>query len=71
MALVFRRDESPILTAELNLKGLDPNAKYEVDIYGESFKKLKTIKMKGSKLMAYPLTIKSRPGSALIEYRKL
>ena len=71
VALVFRRDESPILTAELNLKGLDPNAKYEVDIYGESFKKLKTIKMKGSKLMAYPLTIKTRPGSALIEYRKL
>ena len=71
VALVFRRDESPILTAELNLKGLDPNAKYEVDIYGESFKKLKTIKMKGSKLMAYPLTIKSRPGSALIEYRRL
>ncbi|MBQ3897724.1 MAG: hypothetical protein II742_04430 [Clostridia bacterium] len=69
--MIFRRDDSPYVTTELNLKGIDPNASYSVDIYGESFRKLKTIKVKGRALMAFKVTIDSRPGSAIIEYRKL
>ena len=71
VALIFRRDDSPYVTTELNLKGIDPNASYSVDIYGESFRKLKTIKVKGTALKAFKVTIDSRPGSAIIEYRKL
>ena len=71
VVIAFRRDESPIITAELCLKGLDPDARYSVDIYGESFEKQKTIKIKGKDLMSFPLTIDCRPGSAIVEYRKL
>ena len=53
------------------LKGLDPDAKYSADIYGESFRKMETVTVSGRELMAFPVTIDSRPASALIEYRRI
>ncbi len=69
--LAFRRDESPILTVELEPRGIDPSASYRLDIYGESYKKARTVTVKGKALMKYPVTIKETPGSALIEYTKI
>ncbi|MBP5273854.1 MAG: alpha-galactosidase [Abditibacteriota bacterium] len=69
--LVFRRDESPILSVELEPKGIDPKASYRLDIYGESYKKAKTVTVKGKALIKYPVAIKEAPGSALIEYKKI
>ena len=68
---IFRRDESPDETMTICLKGLDPDAKYSADIYGESFRKKETVTVSGRELMAFPVTIDSRPASALIEYRRI
>ena len=71
MALVFRRDDSPFTAIDLFLKEgtIDIDASYEVTEYGESYKSLKTSVIKGSELLSYPVTIKEKPASALIEYK--
>jgi len=68
MLLVFRHAESPYRTAEVSLRGLDPEATYELhsDSTGE------TVRLKGAALMAnWQLTIPERRRSDLITYRKV
>lgn len=67
MALLFRRDDSPYVTAEVTLHGLSPDEVYELkfDDTGET-------RRATGKELAQPLsiTIQRAPGSALITYRK-
>jgi alpha-galactosidase len=70
MVAAFRRSGSIYLSASLRLKGLDPQALYEiVDRDG----KRPALRATGRDLMdaGLPLTIDNRPGSALHTYHKL
>ncbi|MBO4548692.1 MAG: hypothetical protein J5758_05695, partial [Abditibacteriota bacterium] len=67
----FRRDDSPILAMELSLRGIDPDRKYSVTVYGESYKPARRLTMKGRELARLKAEIPGAPASALIEYRAL
>jgi hypothetical protein len=66
--LAFRRPASPFGDAKLALKGLDPNTVYTLT----NFDVLGSTEMTGKELMesGLPITIKDRPGAAVIVYRK-
>ena len=68
MLLVFRRAESPYATAEVSLRGLDPNATYELHFDSTG----KTEKRTGAALMRqFKLTLPEKHTSDLITYRKV
>ncbi len=66
---VFRRQKSFYVTACLQLKGLDPNARYRLD----DFDTKKPTEMTGEELMdkGLTLTLTDKPGSALIKYKRM
>ncbi|MBP5274251.1 MAG: alpha-galactosidase, partial [Abditibacteriota bacterium] len=65
----FRRDDSPILSMELSPRGIDPDKKYAVTVYGESYRPSRRLTMKGRDLARLKVEIPRAPASALIEYR--
>jgi len=67
MVLAFRRPQSPYVTARLALKGLSPEARYEL-----AFEDSGTRRTCAGRELAEGLdvTIESVPGSALITYRR-
>jgi alpha-galactosidase len=68
MLLVFRHAESPDATAEVSLRGLDPQATYELHYDSTG----KTEKRTGATLMArLTLTLPEKHSSDLITYRKV
>jgi len=68
MLLVFRRHESPYLTARLRLHALKPEARYELTFEDSG----KRQAVAGRDLLGgIDLTIKDAPGSLLITYRQL
>ena len=67
---VFRRPESPYFGYQLNLRGIDPAADYEVT-EARTYSPEKPRRMKGAELQRYGATIEDLPGSLLVEYRKI
>ncbi len=67
----FRRDDSPILSMELPLRGIDPDKKYRLTVYGESYRPARRLTVKGRDLQRLKVEIPEAPASALIEYRAL
>jgi alpha-galactosidase len=67
-AALFRREGSPYSVCEASLRGIDPDATYEVS-YGESYE-LRTETMRGSKLSKLNAEISTAPGSLMFIYRK-
>jgi hypothetical protein len=68
MLLAFRRPQSPYVTARLALRGLLPEARYELVFADTSVRQT----VEGSALAdGLVVTIDSVPGSALITYRRL
>lgn len=70
LVMAFRRHDSPFSSIELSLRDIDPNAEYEV-IRSFSYKPSRPIRIKGARLEKLPLEINERPGSLLLEYRKV
>ena len=69
LVLVFRRPQSPFLQAKLTMKSLDPAARYSFsDTDSET-----TFELTGKECLekGLPVSIESKPGSALLFYRKL
>ena len=69
-AFVFRRPESPYFGYQLNLRGIDPAADYEVT-EARTYSPDKPRRLKGAELQRYRASIDELPGSLLIEYKKL
>jgi alpha-galactosidase len=65
---LFRRENSPIESARLKLRGLDPAAPYEVTDADTN----QPLKMSGKELMeqGLPVTITEQPAALLFRYRK-
>jgi hypothetical protein len=70
VAFVFRRSESPYYGYQLNPRGIDPAADYEVT-EARSYTPDKARRMKGAELQRYRASIEEAPGSLLLEYRKV
>lgn len=66
MALIFRREKSPYPNAEIKLKGLKPDAKYELSFEDTGKKKIGA----GKKVSQLNVTIPSAPGSMLFTYKR-
>jgi alpha-galactosidase len=69
-AVAFHRSKSPYAVADVNLHGLDPKAKYEVE-FRESYAAKEKRTMTGMELARQRVEIGSAPGSMLIVYRKV
>ena len=69
-AMVFRRDRSSYVTAEVGLRGLDAKAKYEV-ILAETYEPKPVRTMDGADLARLRITLDTAPASVLVTYRKL
>jgi len=67
LAVFFRRPASPYTSLEVSLKGLDPEATYEITFADTAT----TAKLTGKQLTAWRVTIDKAPASQLITYRKL
>ena len=70
MIMAFRRDASPEAIHAIELRQIDPAADYDVtQAYGYEPSAPKRIK--GAELRSLKLHIDQKPGSVVIEYRKL
>ena len=72
-ALFFRRHESGFSSLEgINVNRIRPDQEYLVSIIGEEYVENSHKKrMSGKRLMETTITIKDKPGSALLEYQQL
>ncbi|MHB1457460.1 MAG: glycoside hydrolase family 36 protein [Armatimonadota bacterium] len=70
MLFAFRRHESPDADYVCCLYEIDANAEYEVT-YWYTFEEAESFMMPGEKLRDLELNISERPGSVLVEYRKI
>ena len=68
--LLFRRDASPYNTTSPMPKGVTASANYELNFY-ESYDLSKTLRMSGGQFAEISVEIKEKPGSLLIEYKKV
>ncbi|MCL5099350.1 MAG: NPCBM/NEW2 domain-containing protein [Candidatus Omnitrophica bacterium] len=68
-AFFFRRVESDILAYQAHLHNIDPEAVYEASYAGETYDMSPWKKMTGRELMSQDISIKEKPGSALLRYR--
>ena len=68
-ALFFRRPDSPYPTVEVKLRGIEPQAEYEVSVTGETYEQAPWQRMKGSGLREPKVIVRERPGSVLLRYR--
>ncbi|HOD49367.1 MAG TPA: alpha-galactosidase [Candidatus Hydrogenedentes bacterium] len=64
-ALLFRRENSPYLQAELSLKGLNAEKLYVVTYEDRP----ESEEVSGKALSAYPVSVPEAPGSAILYYR--
>ena len=69
MILAFRRGQSPYAAFQCALKGVDPEAEYEVSV-SRGYKPEPATRIKGADLAKLIVTVDNRPGSVLVEYRK-
>ncbi|MCC6442427.1 MAG: alpha-galactosidase [Armatimonadetes bacterium] len=69
MVLVFRRHESSASQRTLVLRGIDPDAFYEIT-QSHGYRRPRPARMKGSDLQRLTVSIEEQPGSLLVEYRK-
>jgi alpha-galactosidase len=67
MFLVFRRPQSPYLSARLKLGGIHPEANYELHFEDSGVKRILTGKELGAGI---DVTIEEAPGSLLVTYRQ-
>jgi alpha-galactosidase len=70
MALVFRRQGSALSSVQPELKAIDPQAQYEVEIR-MGLDKGPSNKMSGKDLTNLQVSIPDEPGSALLFYKRL
>ncbi|MBN1345672.1 MAG: hypothetical protein JXQ73_23470, partial [Phycisphaerae bacterium] len=68
--LFFRRPDSAILMSEVELYNIDPDATYEASLTAETYTPGPWKKMKGRQLQKPEITIRNRPGSALLRYKR-
>lgn len=69
-AVIFRRPEAAAASCPIELQNIDPDAAYLVSLTGETYDQGPTVKKTGRQLARQTVRIDSRPGSALIRYRK-
>lgn len=69
-AFFFRRPESDILMCDIELKNIDPAARYSVSITGETYERGPWEEMSGQQLMRPEIVIREKPGSVLLRYRR-
>ena len=69
-ALVFRRPEATAALCPIELQNIDPDATYQVSLTGETYDQGPTSQMPGRQLARQTITIGSKPGSALLRYRR-
>jgi alpha-galactosidase len=70
MVMAFRREGSPDAVRTLQLREIDPKAEYDVtQSYG--YEPSAPKRMKGEELRSLRLQIDEKPGSVVIEYRKV
>jgi alpha-galactosidase len=69
VAMLFRRQDSIFLSIQPELRAIDPNGQYEVEIR-TGFEKSPTKTMSGQDLAHLQITITDKPGSALIFYQE-
>ena len=69
-AVCFRRAESPYRTLEVELRGLDPDAMYDVT-FAETYQPGASRRMAGAELAELRIEIASAPGSVLVRYRRV
>ncbi len=69
-AVCLRRHESSTESMDLALHGIDVDADYEVGMT-EAFDDPPRRRMRGAELLHMPITIPDRPGSLLLQYRKV
>jgi alpha-galactosidase len=65
----FRRPDSPFESARFRLRGIDPAGRYAVTDLDEGA--LRTLAGRELMEQGLPVTLRARPGAALITYRKL
>ena len=70
MVVAFRRHESPYVGYGAELHEIDASADYQVTMY-HSYKPDKPVVMKGAALQKLKVEIYERPGSVIIEYKKI
>jgi len=70
IALFFRRHHSPFPTMECGLKQIDPRAPYEVTTASD-WTPGEPRRVQGAELVDLSVAVPQRPGSQLIEYRKV
>jgi alpha-galactosidase len=70
IVLLLRRQNSPIVTIQPHLHGIDPAAMYSMEIRS-GLEKGDVVRMTGKELQNRQFTISSAPGSALVIYRRL
>ncbi len=70
MVVAFRRDESPYTGFECALREIDADADYEVT-FSSAYEPSPPGRMTGDQLRSTTLPIPARPGSLLVEYRRL
>ena len=66
--MLFRRHRSPFATAQVCLREIARDAKYEVSL-SYDYTPAPSRQMTGAELMAMTITIDSMPGSVLVRYR--
>lgn len=70
MIIAFRRHESSYSGFDCALFEIDPQAKYQI-IQSRSYKPSDPLVITGTELRNLNLEIKERPGSLIVEYRKV
>jgi alpha-galactosidase len=69
LVIVLRRPKSPLTTMQLNLKHLNHDATYEVEVRA-TYEKSPVIEMKGTDLAHLPVKLSGAPSSTLVFYRQ-
>ena len=69
-AMLLRRPRCPYTSAEVELRGIDPQSQYEVE-FRETYETKEKRLMTGGELARLRVEIRSAPGSVLITYRKV
>jgi alpha-galactosidase len=63
--IALRRIDSPFGNIKLEVRGIEPEAEYQVDYY-ETYELLKTVKMKGTELQKLCVEINTAPGNMMV-----
>ena len=69
LAMLLRRSKSPYTAVDVSLRGLQPDAMYDVT-FSPTYKPGSTRQMTGRQLARLRVTVEEAPGSMLVTYRK-